>query len=96
VFFGDWQDDRMKRVRCTPIDINIYSYQRTLLEICNLLFTESTLSVQGDTRFRTTDLRFCCVTVVQRTSSTLHSSALQKRKSVAQNSSGPQVPSLGG
>ena len=41
MFFGDWQDDRMKRVRCTPIDINIYSYQRTLLEICNLLFTES-------------------------------------------------------
>ena len=55
-----------------------------------------TLSVQGDTRFCTTDLRFCRVTVAQRTSSTLRSSALQNHKSEAQNSFGPQVPYFGG
>ena len=60
------------------------------------LRSDSTLSGQGDTRFCTTDLRFCCVTVAQRTSSTLRSSALQNRKSVVQNSFGPQVSSFGG
>ena len=55
-----------------------------------------TLSEQGDTRFCTTDLRFCRVTVAQRTSSTLRSSALQNHKSEAQNSFGPQVPYFGG
>ena len=57
---------------------------------------EDTLSGQGDTRFCTTDLRFCRVTVTQRTSSTLRSSALQNHKSEAQNSFGPQVPYFGG
>lgn len=57
---------------------------------------EDTLSGQGDTRFCTTDLRFCRVTVAQRTSSTLRSSALQNHKSEAQNSFGPQVPYFGG
>ena len=55
-----------------------------------------TLRGQGDTRFCTTDLRFCRVTVAQRTSSTLRSSALQNHKSEAQNSFGPQVPYFGG
>ena len=55
-----------------------------------------TLSEQGDTRFCATDLQFCYVTVAQRTSSTLCSSALQNCKSVAQNSFGPQVPDFGG
>ena len=61
-----------------------------------MISIDGTLSGQGDTRFCTTDLRFCRVTVAQRTSSTLRSSALQNRKSEAQNSFGPQVPSFGG
>lgn len=55
-----------------------------------------TLSVQGGTRFCIAYLRFCCVTVVQRTSSTLRSSALHNRKYATQNSFGPQVPGFGG
>ncbi len=57
---------------------------------------DNTLSEQGDTRFCTTDLGFCRVTVAQRTSSTPRSSALQNPKSEAQNSFGPQVPYFGG
>ena len=60
------------------------------------VFSDITLSEQGDTRFCTTDLWFCHVTVAQRTSSTLRSSALQNHKSEAQNSFGPQVPYFGG
>ena len=62
----------------------------------NYLSAKFTLSEQGATRFCTTDLRFCRVTVTQRTSSTLRSSALQNHKSEAQNSFGPQVPYFGG
>ena len=61
-----------------------------------LIMRKYTPSGQRDTRFCTTDLLFCCVTVAQRTSSTLRSSALQNHKSVAQNSFGPQVPYFGG
>ena len=78
------------------------AYLLTLLEQEKALTTPSdisaihTLSEQGATRFCTTDLRFCRVTVTQRTSSTLRSSALQNHKSETQNSFGPQVPDFGG
>ena len=61
-----------------------------------LIMRKYTPSGQRDTRFCTTDLLFYCVTVAQRTSSTLRSSALQNHKSEAQNSFGPQVPYFGG
>ena len=63
----------------------------------NILFSgRYTLSGQRDIRFCTPDFWFCHVTVAQRTSSTLRSSALQNQKSEAQNSFGPRVASFGG
>ena len=64
--------------------------------IAPIYANDDTLSGQGDTRFCTTDLRFCGVTVARRTSSTPRSSALQNHKSEAQNSFGPQSPYFGG
>ena len=83
-----------------PVDVSTVSRAFTKEKLCLVLRRivdtgESTLSGQGDTRFCSTDLGFCRVTVAQRTSSTLRSTALQNPKSEAQNSFRPQVLSFG-
>ena len=77
-------------------EVIFYEKKNGDVPVQDFLMGLDTLSEQGDTRFCTTDLGFCRVTVAQRTSSTPRSSALQNPKSEAQNSFGPQVPYFGG